>query len=87
MFNRSQIMQTAWARYRQWYGNQPFRRDCFAYCLKVAWQAAKREQMDPKAIRAAAIRQEIERLPFKPLRVNIDRCRTQLEAELARLAA
>lgn len=55
MLNRSEILRSAWADYRRdvrmgivnRYG--PFNRDHFAYCLRMAWAAAK-----SRALKAAS---------------------------------
>lgn len=58
MLNRSEILHKAWADYRRdafkgWgvRRGEPFNRQHFAYCLRMAWAVAK-----DRAARAAAVR-------------------------------
>ena len=41
MYNKSEIMKTAWNEYKSSYNR--IRNDSFADCLKIAWAQAKRQ--------------------------------------------
>lgn len=96
MFNKSQIMKSAWAIYREAYGFARVAPDrfrvCFVWALKVAWQRAKQAAriasipLADRQARAERIRDQIDALKFKSLRYDIAAMRRNLERELASLA-
>lgn len=100
---RAEILRTAWADYRRdvfmgWgvRRGEPFNRGHFAYCLRMAWAAAKaraaRVVVQPKPaalcvdpIRAAEIRAELRDMQFADF-INWNR-HAALGAELASIHA
>lgn len=90
MFNRSEIMKAAWAAYRLSFTRPwikaPFSRSNFSFCLACAWRKAREALMPAKEVRADRIREQIDLLKYKSLRINIEPKRMALERELAALA-
>ncbi|WP_041594777.1 flagellar biosynthesis anti-sigma factor FlgM [Brucella microti] len=94
MFNRSEIMKAAWAKYRAYYaGLRQFFADGFRSVLRMAWSEAKgrtRAAAMPAQVREeriAELRQEIEWLSYKPWSVDITERRRRLNDEIGLLAA
>lgn len=90
MFNRSEIMKAAWARWNSHFAARPhlvrkFNRSEFGFYLAQAWRAAKAAQMTASESRADRIAVEIDRLKYQSSRVNIEPRRRALEAEAAAL--
>ena len=57
----------------------------FAFYLKCAWHQAKMAALSPTVRRIVVVRQELDGLKFKPLRIDIATRRRSLETELAAL--
>lgn len=87
MFNRSEIMNRAWKRYRAQFGRRKFSRENFAYALRCAWGEAIRATKTVSEIRAEAIRYELATLETRSFQQNVEPLRRRLEAELSALAA
>lgn len=92
MFNRSEIMQAAWAKWNAHFVARPhllrkLNRSDFGFYLAQAWREAKAAQMSGTEARADRIAIEIDRLKYQSSRVNIEPRRRQLQTELAALAA
>ncbi|BCH22097.1 hypothetical protein [Mesorhizobium sp. L-8-3] len=87
MFNRTDIMNQAWKRYRAQYGRRRFDRSNFAYCLRCAWGEAHRATKSMAQIRAEAIRYELATLDTRSFQQNVEPLRRKLASELAALAA
>ena len=106
MFNRIEILRSAWSDYRRdvkmgWgvrHGS-PFSRQHFAYCLRMAWAAAKAvaarlavvaapvaATVSADPIRAAVIHTELRDMELASDFMNWQH-RSALNAELARLSA
>lgn len=93
-FDRSAIMQAAWASYRGWHARQesihgpcPFNRAEFAFRLQIAWRDAKRNLMTTNDRRRDEIRSQIELLKFKSGAINIEPIRRKLESQLSAVPA
>lgn len=93
-FDRTAIMQAAWASYRGWHGRQesihgprPFNRAEFAFRLQIAWRDAKRAAMTANDRRRDEIRSQIEFLKFKSGAINIEPIRRELENQLSAVPA
>ena len=93
-FDRSAIMQAAWASYRAWHARQesihgprPFNRSEFAFRLQIAWRDAKRDMMTANDLRRDEIRSQIDLLKFKSGAINIDPIRRKLESQLSAVPA
>ena len=101
-FNKSQIMQEAWEKYRSPFLFKRFSgRAKFAKCLAAAWNQAKmiiesvisNAYYEAQAIarqsmgKVELLREEIIMLQFKSTRINITQIRRELEAQIERLAA
>jgi hypothetical protein len=94
MFNRSEILCSAWASYRGWHARQesihgprPFNRSEFAFRLQIAWRDAKRAAMTANDRRRDEIRSQIELLKFKSGAINIEPIRRNLESQLSAVPA
>lgn len=97
MFNRSEIMKAAWARFRhtgRWEKTTEGRRKAFGLALWSAWACAKaaveRARLALLPVREreiARITSEIEALEYLPFAMSIAPRRAALEAQLSRLAA
>ena len=96
--NRQQIMQRAWAIFRQTYRYPavPFRslgRECFAWALREAWRLAKEAARlaaipaDVKTNRSETLRDEIAFLTYREDYGAAQARRREIEHELTRLAA
>jgi hypothetical protein len=92
-FDRSAIMQAAWASYRAWHARQecihrprPFSYE-FAFRLQIAWRDAKRTAMTANDLRRDEIRSQIDLLKFKSGAINIDPIRRKLESQLSAVPA
>jgi hypothetical protein len=93
-FDRSTIMQAAWASYRAWHarqesihGSRRFNRTEFAFRLMIAWRDTKRDMMTANDRRRDEIRTQIELLKFKSGAINIEPLRRKLEAQLSAVPA
>ena len=97
-FNRSEIMQAAWAHYRRavaYVASNPYLRGTivrFGDCLKAEWkhakaQVAKAKQDAAVIARIDALKAEILTLDCKPFGVRIGAERRALVVELAKLEA
>ena len=82
MFNRTEIMRTAWATMRR---RPAFNRSYFAHALACAWRDAKLAAMTPAQRRVESIQAEIEGLRFKPWRINVATREQALRDELRTL--
>ncbi|GLS29317.1 hypothetical protein SAMN04488498_113121 [Mesorhizobium albiziae] len=85
MFDRSEIMKAAWALWSAHYDAHPnlareFEIEEFGFYLSVAWRNARDAAMTGTAKRRASISREIDQ------RVDIERRRRELDAELASIA-
>jgi hypothetical protein len=90
MFDRSEIMKAAWAKWNLYFAARPhlprkFSRSDFAFYLASVWREAKAELMSATERRADRIAVQIDRLKYKSLRINIEPRRHALETELASL--
>ncbi|RWO75946.1 MAG: hypothetical protein EOS18_28125 [Mesorhizobium sp.] len=91
MFNRSEILKAAWAKWNAHFAARPplarkLNRADFGFYLAAAWREAKAAQMTAPERRADRIAVEIDRLKYQSFHVNIEPRRRQLETELAALA-
>ncbi|QKD01479.1 hypothetical protein [Mesorhizobium loti] len=91
MFNRSEIMKAAWAKWNAHFAARPhlvrkLSRSDFGFYLAAAWREAKIAQMTATERRADNIATKIDRLKYQSSRVNIEPRRRQLETEFAALA-
>ncbi|QKC81543.1 hypothetical protein [Mesorhizobium sp. NZP2077] len=91
MFNRSEIMKAAWAKWNAHFDARAhlarkLNRSDFGFYLAQAWREAKAAGMTDAATRAERIAIEIDRLKYQSSRINIEPRRRQLETELAALA-
>jgi len=84
-------MKAAWAQTKRFYAlrNLPFvfNQSDFQFALCCAWRAAKAERMNPVERRVFAIKEEIDALSYKSLRIDITTKCQSLEAQLRNLAA
>ena len=92
MFNRSEIMKSAWAMLHAHRASRPWivrklDRSEFGFYLSIAWRNAREANLSAKQARAASISWEIENLKFATLRIDVDAKRQRLSAELAALTA
>jgi hypothetical protein len=92
MFNRSEIMKAAWAKWNAHFAARPhlvrkLNRSDFGFYLAQAWREAKAAGMTIAETSADRIAIAIDRLKYQSSRVNIEPRRRQLETELAVLAA
>lgn len=92
MFNRSEIMKAAWAKWNARFAARPhlarkLNRSDFGFYLAQAWREAKATGMTVTEARADRIAVQIDHLKYQSFRVNIEPRRRQLENELAALAA
>jgi hypothetical protein len=93
-FDRSAIMQAAWASYRGWHARQEsihgpraFNRSEFAFRLQIAWRDAKRDMMTANDRRRDELGRQIELLKFKSGAINIEPIRRKLESQLSAVPA
>jgi hypothetical protein len=93
-FDRSAIMQAAWASYRSWHARQEsihgprrFSRSEFAFRLQIAWGDAMRDLMTANDRHRDEIRSQIELLKFKSGAINIEPIRRNLENRLSAVPA
>ena len=96
-FDRSRIMQMAWAMYRkQWNGSRPAneasRRKSFSRCLKSAWMTAKWEAAEAlktiqqrAADRVQELTSELMRVDGRPWKMRPKADRSAILAEIATL--
>jgi hypothetical protein len=62
-----------------------FNHDDFSFYLSVAWRNAKMAALSSTERQITVVREELDGLKFKPLRIDIATRRRSLEAELAAL--
>lgn len=93
MFNRSEIMKSAWARYHTVRCEaesravaKGFLKERFRNCLKAAWSVAK-QRANNSQDRIRSLQAEIFDLQFKSFRVDIAAERERLQSEIEALAA
>jgi hypothetical protein len=93
-FDRTALMQAAWASYRGWHARQesihgprPFNRSEFAFRLQIAWRDAKLALMTANERRREEISRQIELLKFKSGAINIEPIRRKLENQLSAVPA
>ncbi|PYE88762.1 hypothetical protein [Phyllobacterium leguminum] len=90
MFNRSEIMKRAWQDYKARYGNRPFKRSLFTWCLQIVWAELKQAiayRVNPVAAKIADLRHEAEMLSYKPWRIDIMNRQREIEGQIASLLA
>ena len=83
MFNRSEILRSAWSSYRRdvkrglgVHRDGPFSRTHFAYCLRMAWAIAKEAAAEPVRGPVATAMTAVNLLPAVKARL------AEIEAEL-----
>lgn len=86
MFDRSAIMKSAWASYKQVNAGRKFDRSDFAFRLACAWGRARAAAETPAQRRVNALKAELAGLSYKSFRINTAARETAIKAELAQYA-